>query len=498
MPLLTPYTKYRILEFIPGTIVWVTLIAVLVFSFTAPVAMIYVAIIFDLYWLLRVLYFIIYLTASWRQYRKERGIQWMERVRQHDDWERIRHLVFLPMVDEDIDVIRNTLDAFVQSSYPGDKIIPILCGEERNDEYFRPLAETIKHEYQDRFHDFLVTLHPKDIPGEVAAKGANLYWAGHRVKEYVDAQGWDYASLVVSSFDIDTVVDPEYFAYLSNTYLSHPNPTRSSYQPLALYNNNVWESPSFARVVANSTTFWLMAELARPKPLWTFSSHAMSFKALVDVGFWQNDIVTEDSRIFLQCFVHYDGDYEVTPMYIAVNMDTAHAGSLWATVKNLYKQQRRWAWGIEHFPYMVWHFWGSKIDRRKWHLLFNLSEGMYSWSTAPLVILFLGYIPLWMAGDVEKATVIAQNAPFVLQWLMLIAMIGIFTSAILNAFLLPSTIPGKKWLKIPVILLQWILLPVTLIVFGSIPAIDAQTHLLTGRYLGFYTTKKTRKKRVPS
>jgi len=119
---------------------------------------------------------------------------------------------------------------------------------------------------------------------------------------------------------------------------------------------------------------------------------------------------------------------------------------------------------------------------------------MYSWSTAPLLILILGYLPLWAAGDVEKSTVIAQNAPFVLQWLMSIAMIGIFASAILNVLLLPSDVPGNKYLKLSVALLQWILLPITLIFFGSIPAIDAQTRLFFGKYLGFYTAKKVRKK----
>jgi hypothetical protein len=141
---------------------------------------------------------------------------------------------------------------------------------------------------------------------------------------------------------------------------------------------------------------------------------------------------------------------------------------------------------------MVWHFWKANLGPRKWHLVFNLSEGMYSWATAPILILILGYLPLWLAGDVEKATVIAQNAPYVLEWLMRATMIGIFISAILNVYLLPSTIPGNRLVKIVVMILQWFLLPVVLIIFGSIPAIDAQTRLMLGKYLGFYTAKKVR------
>ncbi|HLD21961.1 MAG TPA: glycosyltransferase family 2 protein [Patescibacteria group bacterium] len=494
-----PYQKYRILEMIPGTLALSTLIVVLLLSFVKPLWMIYFVIIFDLYWLLRIIYFIIYLSLSWKRYQQLRGVRWMDKIQKEcADWEKIRHIIFLPTVDEDIEVLRHTFQALKASTYPKDKMIVVLAGEQRRLDSFERVSQTIYKEFADCFFQLLITVHPDGVPGEVAAKGANLNYAGREVKKYIDQHGWNYDDIIVSSFDIDTVADTEYFAYLTYTYLRHPNPTRSSYQPLALYNNNVWESFSFARIVANSTTFWLMAELARPKPLWTFSSHSMSFRALADVGFWQNDIVTEDSRIFLQCFIYYDGDYEVTPLYISVSMDTAHAGTLKETVKNLYKQIRRWAWGIEHFPFMIWHFWKADLGPKKWHLVFNLAEGMYSWSTAPLLILILGYIPLWAVGDVEKTTVIAQNAPIVLEWLMRAAMVGIFASAILNVYLLPSIVPGNRFLKFFIMIVQWILLPITLIIFGSIPAIDAQTRLMTGKYLGFYTAKKFRKSKTSS
>ncbi|KPJ85103.1 hypothetical protein AMJ57_04370, partial [Parcubacteria bacterium SG8_24] len=304
-----------------------------------------------------------------------------------------------------------------------------------------------------------------------------------------------YDDVIVSSFDVDTCAHPQHFACLTHTYLTHPNPTRSSYQPVALYNNNMWDSPSVVRVAAFGTTFWLLSELARPERLFTFSSHSMPFRALVDVGFWEKDIVTEDSRIFLQCLLRYNGDYTVTPIYLPVSMDTVMADTYWRSIVNLYKQQRRWAWGVEHFPYLVARFrnlpqfpWRKKI-----YHIWTLLEGMYSWATVPLLIFLLGYLPLWLASDTVRVGVLYQNLPHVLETLMRLSMLGIFISAVLGFGLLPPRPSGKRRYVSLVMLLQWILVPITFVVFGSFPAIDAQTRLMFGRYLGFNVTEKRRK-----
>ena len=74
---------------------------------------------------------------------------------------------------------------------------------------------------------------------------------------------------------------------------------------------------------------------------------------LLDIGFWQKDIVSEDSRIFWQGYLRYHGDFRVEPLFYPISMDANVAPTFWATMKNLYKQQRRWGWGCENIPYML-------------------------------------------------------------------------------------------------------------------------------------------------
>lgn len=491
---MTDRTKYRFLEMIPATLVWITFVAAIIFSFVKPLWVIYFIILFDLYWLFRVAYFIFYLYISWRRLRDDRSIDWEEKIKQINGWAGVRHIIFFPVYKEDIKVIRTTFNSLLESKFPHERIMVVLGFEERARENYEACAEIIKKEYSDKFFKLLVTLHPKDLEGEIAGKGANANWMGNRAREMIDDLGIPYDNIIVSYFDIDTCTHPQYFSYLTYKFLTHPNPLRTSYQPVALYNNNVWESNVVTRVAAFATTFWLMTELARPERLFTFSSHSMSWRALVDVGFWQKDIVTDDSRIFLQCFIRYNGDYTVTPMYVPVSMDATSGDGFWRSVINLYKQQRRWAWGIEHFPYMVWHFWKNPLIpfKKKIKYFWNLGEGMYSWATAPILIFILGRLPLLVAPQEVKATAAFQNTPHILQWLMTLAMVGIFVSALINLKLLPPLPHGKKKSILLVMVLQWVLLPFTLILFGSIPAVEAQTRLMLGRYLGFFNTPKVR------
>ncbi|MFA6197612.1 MAG: glycosyltransferase family 2 protein [Patescibacteria group bacterium] len=494
---LSDRAKYRTLEMIPGVAVWSSFLIVILLIFFRPLWAIYFIIVFDFYWMVRVIYIIFYTVVSYKKFHTALGIDWMEKCRQQPNWERMYHMVFLPTYKEPLEVLRMTLTSLTAVDYPvREKMIIVMCFEERDTVNAHNYAAAVQQEFAGKFADMIVSFHPVGIEGEMPGKGANMAWAGRIAKKYVDERGIPYEDILVSAFDVDTCAHPKYFSYLTYQFLKSDRPLRQSYQPVPLFNNNIWEVPAIMRVVSTSTTFWLMSEQLRPERLFTFASHSMSFRALVDVDFWQNDIVTDDSRIFLQCLMKYDGDYVVKPMYIPISMDAVAGRNIWHGMENLYKQQRRWAWGVEHFPYMVWFFAkNNKIAlSKKLHYVWNLVEGMYSWATAPIIIFVLGYFPLRMADDVVKSTVIAQNAPFVLQTIMTLAMVGLLVSAVLSVYLLPPKPVKYHGSKFAIMLLQWALLPITMIAFGSIPATEAQTRLMLGKYLGFRVTDKIRSK----
>lgn len=488
------YGNLRFWEMFPGLLVWGTFVITLALSFLEPLWVIVFILVFDLLWLYRVLYFNIFVVLSWKRYRDAQRVNWQKKLETLPVSARIHHLVFLPTYKEQYAIIRGTLQSLKENSFPNSRIIVVLGGEQDDQEAFAKYARRAQQEFGSVFKELIVTVHPKGLPGEIPGKGSNLSWMGHQVEKFLKEKYPEIADehLVVSAFDIDTIAHQQYFSYLTYLYCTVPNPTRSSYQPIALFSNNIWNASAPVRIAAFGTTFWLFGELTRSERLWTFSSHSMPWKMLKDVRFWQKDIVSEDSRIFMQAFLHYHGEYRVTPLFLPVSMDAVSGKNYWESLKGLYVQMRRWAWGVEHLPYLVHGFTQDKqISRwKKFRYFFNHVEGMYTWATAPITMFVLGWLPLTVAKGETNALI--QAAPFTLEQIMQWAMIGIFISAVMSLALLPrrpQAVRKHTWI---VMLFQWILLPVTFILFGSFPAIDAQTRLMLGKYLGFHVTKKAR------
>lgn len=463
--------------------------------FARPLWLVYFIIIFDIYWVLKVFNFSVYLILAWRHLRRAKKTDWRAKLEGLNNVADKRHLIFVTVYNEEWSVVRPAIESIAASVYDKSKFVLVIAGEEKEEENFRRISDQTRLNFQNYFSDIVWIMHPANLLDEIPGKGSNMHYAEKRMLAYVDDKGWNYDNIVVTIFDIDTVCHPSYFSYLTYLYCTLPNPTRTSYQPVALYNNNMWESPSILRVMAFGTTFWLMTALAQQDSLVTFSSHSMSWRALLDAGFHDKRIVSEDSRIFYQCFLAYNGDYRVTPMYIPVSMDTARDNNWWRSIKNLYKQQRRWAWGVEHVPYLLWEFrkkgrlipWWKKV---KW--VWNEWEGKWSWSLVAIIITLLPRLPLFIAPESIKQSALYFNAPHLLQYLVTGAMAGLLLSALLSFPLLPKA-PQTKWKhRYFTIVFQWLLLPFSLIFVSSIPAIDAVTHLMFGQYLGFNVSQKKR------
>ena len=496
---------YRFFEILPGFLSFFVLALAVILSWKLPLAVAFFIISYDLYWLARSIYFSAHLRSGYVRMKAYEETDWLRELRENKlppnkelngaSWQDLYHLVLLPTYKEPQEIVRSAFLALRNSDYPKDKMIVVLSCEESAQKSSMGMAKTIYQEFGKDFFKLLITWHPKNLKGEIPGHGSNDAWAAKAAKkEIIDPLKIPYENVIVSSFDIDTCVFPKYFSCLAYHYLASKKPTRTSFQPVPLYINNIWQTPVISRVFAFSSTFWHTMNQERPEKLITFSSHSMSFKALDEVGFKLPNVVSDDSRIFWQCFLQFNGDYRTDPLYYPVSMDANAAGSFRQTMVNIYKQQRRWAYGACEIPYFLFGFVKNKKIplSRKITLSWELIEGHVSWATSTILIFCLGWLPLFLGGNEFSHTLVSYNLPVITSRILTVSMLGILISVYFSMLILPPKPIDYGKYKYLYFALEWFLQPFIMIFFTAFPALDAQTRLMLGKYMGFWVTPKTR------
>jgi len=216
------------------------------------------------------------------------------------------------------------------------------------------------------------------------------------------------------------------------------------------------------------------------------------------VDYWPVDMISDDSAIFWKAYIHYDGQYQVIPMYVTLSMDVASADNWWTTAKSVYKQKQRWAWGVENFPIVIRAFLRSKKIPlyEKLRHSFKLFEGHLSWSTSGFILSIIGWLPVIFARQEFAGSVVYYNVPNIANTIFGLGLISISIMIFLSLSLLPKTRIRYGWALKLGHALEWIMVPFILVFFSALPALHAQTRLMLGRYLEFWVTDKKRTPQV--
>lgn len=486
----------RFLEIVPGAVTWISLFLPVIFSFFWPAAVATFVLTFDLYWLYKSILMGYHLISGYRNLKRALRIDWLEKCKNvssdeiYLDWRKIYNAVIFATYKEEIDILIPSFEAILESDFPKERTIVVLATEKRDFERAKKNAQILKEKYGRKFFKFFVTIHP-DIPGEVKAKGANVKWAAKELQKFIESRKIPLENVIVTTCDADSRLHRKYFSSLTYNYIVNPNRDHRSFQPIPLYSNNIWQAPPFSRIIAFGNSFWQLIEATRPWRLINFSTHAMSLKTLVEIDFWDTGVVNEDSRQFWRAYFKFDGDHEVVPIFVPVYMDAVLSSNLWDTMRSQYLQKKRWYYGVEHFPYVVTKSIESKNIPLGDRLVKNyrLFEANYSLATSSIYIAVIAWLPI-LFGPGFNETVLAQNLATIVRILLVLTWVGLLTSMIISILLLPPRPQGFRRRKFLGMISQWILIPFTAILFSSIPAIDAQTRFMLGKYMTFLVTEK--------
>jgi hypothetical protein len=344
--------------------------------------------------------------------------------------------------------------------------------------------------YQDQFFNAMAIKHPKNVPGELIGKGGNVTHAGRELQKYLEKEHIDPLRVVVTTLDSDNRPDKKYLATLTYVYCSCPDPVRASFQPVSVYNNNIWDAPAPMRVLATGNSFYHIVQSLRPHTLRNFSSHAQGMASLIQTDFWSVRTIVEDGHQYWRSYFRFEGNYRVYPLYIPIYQDAVLSDTYRRTLKAQFIQLRRWTYGASDIAYIVdkGFFHKNSIPRFSiWTRTLRAIEGHVSWAAGPILVLVGGFIP----SMVHPQSLAANELPLIVSHVQTIALGFIIATIFICLKTLPPKPARYKRHRTLFMVLQWAYLPITTIFYNSFAAFYSQTRLMFGKYMDkFDVTEK--------
>jgi len=397
----------------------------------------------------------------------------------------IYNALIIPAYNESLEIIEPTIQSVIDTSYDKKRLMVIFAYEERGGDDIKHTAELLEKKYGDNFYMFKSVEHPKDLPNEVIGKGGNITYAGRWLKGYLEEQGISFGDVIVTTMDCDNKPHRTYFDYLTYEYIVHEDRKHLSYQPICLFTNNIWDVPAPMRVVATGNSFWNIISSMRPHTLRNFASHSQPMDALVEMDFWSVRSIVEDGHQYWRSYFHFGGNYEVLPLHVPIYQDAVLSNGYLKTLKAQFIQLRRWAYGASDVPYVATRVFSKKRNVPFWAgftRLIRLLDGHVTLACVSILVAFGGWVPLLVNGEAARNMAVHQ-LPDTVSLLQQIALIGLAIAVFTSFKLLPPRPARYKRSRTVWMLLQWVLMPVTAIVYSSMAAYTSQTKLLFARYL---------------
>lgn len=408
------------------------------------------------------------------------------------------HVVIVTAYNEGIEILRPSIEAVKNSTFPSDRIILALAYEERGGETMAKTANALSQEFKNVFKDFLLIKHPDGLSGEVVGKGPNLTYAGEKIAEYFEKKHLPIDNAIVTSLDSDNRVHPKYLDSVAYEFIVHPSRQRLSYQPVSLFMNNIWDAPAPTRVIAVSNSFFNVISTMRPHSLRNFASHSQPLQALIAMGFWSKRTIVEDGHQYWRSLFFFGGDYSVLPIRIPIYQDAVLDETFFKTVKAQFVQVRRWYYGASDVAYVGVRLFCKESERpvpflQLFPKFLRLLDGHITLAIMAPLITFGGWVPMIM--NTSAHTMVGYNLPNIVSMIETFAMVGLVATVLVSFRMLPPRPAKYRKTKGFAMLLQWILMPITSILYQSIAAYYAQTRLLLGKYMEkFDVTKKVIRK----
>lgn len=485
-----PVFVQRLLEIFPGFTSWFIITMPVWLSFFHPAMVAYFIIIFDLYFLYKSASTGIYSSLAYLKIAAHSEVNWLGELKKQKGWQDIHHVVVIPTYKEPNYKLLKTLEYIALSDFPVKNIAVILAMEEREGEEAKQKARELEKKIGKKFGHFWTTHHP-DIEGEVKGKASNEAYACKWAKKQYEKMGVALKNIIVTSCDADSLIPPKYFSYVSNSYLLDKDRDFHFYHAPVLLYSNFWEVPLAVRVKSTLDSIGRMSNLMRPDKLIQVSTYSSSMWLLNSVGFWDTDIVPEDWHIFMQAFFTHGEKVQTVPIFLPIMGDAVRGPNYISTLKSRYEQERRWAWGVTDVPYAIKKYFSTPHIPfiPKTVRLLRLFDSHLFWPTNFFILTLGASIPP-LVNPAFSRTMLGHTLPRVSGIILTMSTVFMLLLLIVDAKTRPPKPEKFSVFRMPLLIFQWLFLPIISLFFSSLPGLDAHTRLMLGKRLEYKVTEK--------
>ncbi|HRE47838.1 MAG TPA: glycosyltransferase family 2 protein [Aggregatilineales bacterium] len=491
-----PTLRNRILDGIPGALMWVSFILVIAGTVFAPVVVFTVAASIGAYMALRMAAAGVANLLGVRHIRRWEATDWRAqylRQRRADSlrWEDVRHLVIIPNYKEDITVLRATLERLAASPLAREQII-IALAMEASDPNAASTAATLRTEFEGRFLAIHATLHPRGIVGEVAGKSSNVAWAAKHVQKMLcEDTGMCLDHTVITVSDADSILHPRYLEALTCQFATTSHRMSAIWQAPIRYNGNVWDvHPALAIVQAYSAA-WELAYLAgswwQGLPISTYS---LSLRLAHDVGYWDTDVIAEDWHMFIKCYFGRKGLLQIEPIYLPFSAYSVTGDGFIDSCRNRYNQTLRHAWGAKEMGYTIRLMMERPIPfHRALRVFLRVSHDNLMAGAGWMIMTVGTQLPLILNPGLFLGRIFSPEFLIIQGALVTVAAMGMLFYWIDLKMRPPRSHP---WRLGEVVLTggSFIALGILVLILVALPAIEAQTRLMLGVSLEYKVARK--------
>lgn len=485
-------TKFfqRLLEIIVPISSWFLITLPLWLSPFHPAIVAYFIIAFDLYFFSKSISTAYACVVSYNEILFHNQIKYDKKLQKQKNNKLLKHFVIIPNYKEPIHKLDESINEIVNGDYPNKENLYLILAFEKREVEAPKKSQYITDKYSKKFKQILSYYHPLE-EGEEPGKASNQTYAAKIVDTFVQDNDLDRKNVLITICDADSKLPKNYFSYLSYEYLHDKDRLFHFYWAPVLLYNNFWQLPFFVRMQATLSSILRLAFLSQKENLIQVSTYSTNLWLLEKINFWDVDIIPEDWHIFFQAFFTFGKKVRTVPLFTIVNGDAVFSGGIMKTLANRYEQEKRWAWGVTDVGYVLKKFFLTPhIDaRQKLKKIIFIAETHLFWPVSFFILTISASIPP-LINPSFKRTVLGLILPKLSALILTISSAMLILYIYLDIKLRQKVNVKTSVTSLPLLIVQWYLLPVVSFFFSSLPALDAHTRILLGKKLKYKVTEK--------